>query len=61
MSAAPVQYWHRAKKTIETEQIYGERWLRFTYEHPVGRLALRLLVRRALFTQYIGWRMNRNI
>jgi phosphatidylserine decarboxylase len=56
---APVQYWHRAKQVVETEQIYGERWLRFTYEHPVGRLALRLLVRRALFTRYYGWRMNR--
>lgn len=56
---APVQYWHRAKKAVETEQIYGERWLRFTYEHPVGRLALRFLVRRALVTRYYGWRMNR--
>ncbi len=56
---APVQYWHRAKRLVETEQIYRERWLRFTYENPVGRLALRLLVRRALFTQYYGWRMNR--
>jgi phosphatidylserine decarboxylase len=56
---APIQYWHRAKQAVETEQIYAERWLRFVYEHPVGRLALRLLVRRALFTQYYGWRMNR--
>jgi phosphatidylserine decarboxylase len=59
MPAAPVQYWHRAKKVVETELIYGERYLRFTYEHPVGRLALRLLVRRALVTRYYGWRMNR--
>jgi phosphatidylserine decarboxylase len=59
MAAEPVQYWHRAKKTVETERIYGERWLRFVYENPAGRLALALLVRRTIFTQYYGWRMNR--
>jgi len=61
MAAEPVQYWHRAKKTVETERIYGERWLRFVYENPVGRLTLALLVRRTIFSQYYGWRMNRRI
>jgi phosphatidylserine decarboxylase len=59
MTAQPIEYWHRAKQAVETEKIYGEGWLRFTYGNPVGRLALHLLVRRALFTHYIGWRMNR--
>ena len=30
MSSDTIRYWHRAKKTVETEKIYGERWL------PVG-------------------------
>jgi len=32
MPAEPIQYWHRTKRTVETEQIYGERWLRWIYE-----------------------------
>jgi phosphatidylserine decarboxylase len=58
MSSGPTRYWNRAKKTVETEKIYGERWLRFIYENPLGRLALWLLVRRAIFSLYFGWRMN---
>ena len=59
MSGKPIQYWHRAKKVVETERVYQERWLRFVYENPAGRLALALLVRRTIFSQYVGWRMNR--
>ena len=59
MPAEPTRYWHRARKTVETEKIYGEGWLRLVYENPVGRLALWLLVRRAIFSWYFGWRMNR--
>lgn len=58
MSAEPIRYFHRAKKTIETEQIYGERWLRWTYESGLGRMALNLVVKRALASRYYGWRMN---
>lgn len=59
MPAEPIRYLHRAKKTIETEQVYGERWLRWTYETVPGRLALHLLVKRALLSRYYGWRMTR--
>ncbi len=59
MSAEPIQYWNRAKGVVESERIYRERWLRFVYENPVGRGALWLLVRRAAFAHYYGWRMNR--
>jgi phosphatidylserine decarboxylase len=58
MSAEPIRYFHRAKKTVETEQVYGEAWLRWTYGNPVGRLALELFVKRALLSRYYGWRMN---
>ena len=61
MTARPIEYWHRQKQVVETERIYGEGWLRFTYENPVGRLALHLLVRRAVFTWYLGWRMNQKL
>ena len=58
MSAEPIRYFHRARKTIETEQIYGERWLRWTYETGLGQLALNLVVKRSLASRYYGWRMN---
>ena len=59
MPVQPIQFYDRHRQTIETEQIYGEPWLRFTYENPVGRFFLWLLVRRAIFSRLYGWRMNR--
>lgn len=58
MSAEPIRYFHRAKKTVETEQVYGGDWLRWIYGNPVGRLALHLLVKRSLLSRYYGWRMS---
>lgn len=58
-ASEPIRYYHRYKQTLETEQIYGERWLRFAYENPVGRGFVGLLARRTLFSAYYGWRMNR--
>ncbi|HWZ95357.1 MAG TPA: archaetidylserine decarboxylase [Opitutaceae bacterium] len=59
MPAEPIQFYDRHHQKIETEKIYGEPWLRFTYENPVGRLFLGLFVRRAIFSRLYGWRMNR--
>lgn len=58
MSAEPIQYFHRAKKVMETEQIYGGDWLRWTYETSLGGLALNLLVKRAVLSRYYGWKMS---
>ncbi len=58
MSAEPIRYFHRAKKTVETEQVYGEAWLRWTYGSSLGRLSLHALVKRALLSRYYGWRMS---
>ncbi len=58
MSAEPIRYFHRAKQTVETEQVYGEGWLRWTYGNPLGRLSLELLVKRSLASAYYGWKMN---
>ena len=59
MPAQPIQFYDRYRQAIETEQIYGEPWLRFTYGNPAGRFFLWLLVRRAVFSRIYGWRMNR--
>jgi phosphatidylserine decarboxylase len=59
MPAEPIRYYDRYEQVLKTEAIYGEKWLRFTYENPAGRFFLWLLVRRAAFSQWYGRRMNR--
>jgi phosphatidylserine decarboxylase len=59
MPTEPIRYYDRYKKTVETEAIYGERWLRFAYENPVGRGLVWLVARRRIFSAYYGWRMKR--
>ncbi len=58
MAAKPIRFFNRYTRTIETEEIYGEKWLRLTYENPLGRFLLWAFVKRALFSMYFGWRMN---
>ena len=55
----PVQFYNRYTHEIETETIYGEDWLRWTYEKPLGRAALAALVKRAFFSKWYGSRMSR--
>ena len=60
MPAAPITFYNRHTGRIETERIYGEGWLRFIYGgNPLGRLSLAAVVRRAWFSAWYGWRMNR--
>jgi len=59
MPAEPIRYFDRYARALKTEQIYGEKWLRFAYENPAGRLLVWLLVRRAFFSQWYGYKMNR--
>jgi phosphatidylserine decarboxylase len=58
MPAEPIRYYHRYRKTVETEQIYGEKWTRWIYETALGRAALGLLVKRAFVSRYYGWKMS---
>lgn len=55
----PVTYFNRYTQRIETEQIYGERWLRWAYESGLGRATTGILLKRKLFSWYYGYRMNR--
>ena len=55
----PIRFYNRYSGQTETETIYGESYLRWTYENPFGRLALNALVKRSLFSAWYGWRMDR--
>jgi phosphatidylserine decarboxylase len=61
MPAEPIRYYDRYARTVKTERVYGEGWLRFAYENPVGRFFVWLLVRRAIFSRWYGWKMNKRI
>ena len=54
-----LKFYNRHKSDFETEQVYGDKWLRFIYNNPIGRFSLWFLVKRKLFSKWYGWRMNR--
>jgi hypothetical protein len=54
----PIRFFNRHTGSLETEQVYGEGFLRWTYGHPMGALALTALVKRPLFSAWYGRRMS---
>lgn len=54
-----IRYFNRYTGTIEDEEIYGERYLRWIYGTRAGRLCLEGLVKRLWFSRWYGWRMRR--
>jgi phosphatidylserine decarboxylase len=59
MNAGKIEFHNRYTDRVETEQVYGDGFLRFTYGNPLGRLALHAFVKRAFFSRWYGWRMDR--
>lgn len=55
---APIEFFNRHTGQVETEQVYGEAFLRWIYGHPLGRATLNTLVKRAGFSQFYGWLMD---
>jgi phosphatidylserine decarboxylase len=55
----PIRYFNRHTGRLETEQVYGEGFLRWTYTHPLGALALATFVKRPFFSAWYGRRMDR--
>ena len=58
MPAAPITFFNRITRRLETEAVYGEGFLRFTYESPLGALPLHALVKRTAFSRWYGRRMD---
>ena len=52
-----IRYFNRHSGQLETERVYGEGFLRWTYGHPLGALALTALVKRPFFSAWYGRRM----
>ena len=58
MPSAPITFFNRHNGQLETEAVYGEAFLRWAYEHPLGRIALHAVVKHPLFSRWYGWRMD---
>lgn len=56
---APIRYFNRYTQELETEAVYGDAFLKWAYGNPLGRLTTELAVKRALFSHWYGWRMDR--
>ncbi len=54
-----IRYFNRHTLQNETEQVYGEAFLRWTYGNPLGKLALHALVKRHGFSKWYGKRMSK--
>lgn len=53
-----IRYFNRHTQKTETEQVYGESFLRWTYGNPLGKLALHAMVKRHGFSKWYGNRMS---
>lgn len=54
-----IVYYDRYRKSLCSEKVYGDKSLRWTYGTTAGKVALHLLVKRALFSHWYGWLMDR--
>ncbi|EDY80499.1 phosphatidylserine decarboxylase [Verrucomicrobiia bacterium DG1235] len=54
-----IRFYNRYSGREEVEEVYGESFVRWTYETTMGRIGLWLLAKRAAFSHWYGWRMNR--
>ncbi|MFK7910488.1 MAG: archaetidylserine decarboxylase [Akkermansiaceae bacterium] len=54
-----IRYFNRYTSSMETEQVYGEAFLNWTYGNPMGKLALHSFVKRPLFSRWYGRRMDK--
>ncbi len=53
-----IEYFNRHTGKTESEQVYGESFLRWVYGNPLGKLSLHALVKRAGFSKWYGNRMS---
>lgn len=61
MPSDAIVYYDRYARTLKTERVYGESWMRRAYGNPVGRFAVWLMVRRAWFSRWYGWKMKKRV
>lgn len=56
-----IRFFNRYSGQEEVEEVYGEGFLRWTYETTMGKMGLWILAKRAIFSHWYGWRMNKPV
>ena len=59
MHPESIHYFNRYTQRVETETVYGEGFVRWTYTNPFGLLSLHAVAKRSFFSRWYGWRMDR--
>jgi phosphatidylserine decarboxylase len=59
MPTDAIRFYNRRTQCVETEKVYGEGFLRWIYGSISGRIALQAVAKRAFFSRWYGWRMDR--
>jgi len=54
----PITYLNRYTGELETEQVYGEGFLKWAYGNPLGKIALHSFIKRPFFSKWYGRRMD---
>ena len=58
MSTEPIKFYNRYTGQVEQEKVLGEKYLRWIYGTPLGKLSLHVLVKRAFFSALMGMMKN---
>lgn len=53
-----IRYFNRHSGRMETEQVYGASFLKWSYGNPLGALSLHAFVKRPFFSKWYGQRMD---
>ena len=54
----PIEYIERSTGKVKIEKVYGEGWLRWLYNNPVGELSLNAIIKRKFVSDWYGDRMD---
>ena len=54
-----IVYYDRYRNETCVEKVYGDKALRWTYGTLGGRVSLNVMVKRAIFSRWYGWKMDR--
>lgn len=54
-----IEFYNRYTDSMETEQVYGEGFLKWAYGNPLGKIALHSFVKRPFFSKWYGRRMDK--
>lgn len=58
MPNRPIQYFNRYTQTLETEQIYGERYIRWAYTTKTGNFFINFIAKTPLVSKAYGYLMD---